>query len=184
MGYQVYKHTTPSGKIYIGITRKTGDLSHWNGRWGCNGIHYRNQIFHKAIEKYGWDNITHEVLYTNLTRDEALQMEVKLIAEYKSNDPRFGYNRTQGGDGYSSYHTDDTKQRISDSLHMYYKDHKPGNIRPIDCYHNGVYYKSFPSAVDAAKELNIHSPSSIVNILRGWSKKTKQGYSFVYREEV
>lgn len=54
----VYKHTTPSQKIYIGITSMSTSK-----RWGHKGYGYRNQpYFYRAILKYGWDNIKHEVL--------------------------------------------------------------------------------------------------------------------------
>lgn len=89
----MYKHTSPSNKVYIGITSQTPSL-----RWR-NGKGYKSQIFNKAIEKYGWDNITHEVLYENLTYEEACEKEKMLIEQYKSNDKRYGYNITSGGDG-------------------------------------------------------------------------------------
>lgn len=54
-------------------------------------------IMFRAILKYGWDNIKHEILYNDLTKEEACQKEIELIAQYKSNDSEFGYNRDNGG---------------------------------------------------------------------------------------
>ena len=49
MSYTVYKHTSPSGKVYIGIT--SIDVVR---RW-ANGKNYVNCIcFNRAIQKYGW----------------------------------------------------------------------------------------------------------------------------------
>ena len=49
--YIVYKHTSPSNKVYIGITSK--DVRQ---RW-CNGFGYQTQLyFFRAIVKYGWIN--------------------------------------------------------------------------------------------------------------------------------
>ena len=46
--YTVYKHTSPSGKIYIGMTcQKPKD------RWGKDGNGYKGQPFYNAIQKYG-----------------------------------------------------------------------------------------------------------------------------------
>ena len=57
--YKVYKHTTPNGKVYIGITCQDPQK-----RWGY-GCNYKNQrYFSTAIKKYGWDNITHEYYMT------------------------------------------------------------------------------------------------------------------------
>ena len=53
-----------------------------------------------AINKYGWNNIQHEIFASNLTKDEACDMEKTLITLLKSN-RGYGYNYTNGGDGTS-----------------------------------------------------------------------------------
>lgn len=94
MKYTVYIHITPNNKYYIGITKQTLE-----DRWK-NGLGYKTQIlFWRAIQKYGWDNIKHIIVAENLTHDEACKKEVELIAKYQSNNPKYGYNRTSGGDG-------------------------------------------------------------------------------------
>ena len=93
MEWFVYKHTTPSGKVYVGITSNE-PKRRWNSGHGykhCTG-------FWNAICKYGWNNIQHDILYTGLTKDEAEKAERELISEYKSTDSNFGYNIMQGGD--------------------------------------------------------------------------------------
>lgn len=93
MAYTVYKHTSPSGKVYIGITS-----SSVNRRWQ-NGKGYRqNKHFYSAILKYGWDNFDHEIVCTNLSSNEAFEMEKLLIRFYNSADRRFGYNQSTGGE--------------------------------------------------------------------------------------
>lgn len=93
MAYTVYKHTSPSGKVYIGITS-----SSVNRRWQ-NGKGYRqNKHFYSAISKYGWDNFDHEIVCTNLSSNEAFEMEKLLIRFYNSTDRRFGYNQSTGGE--------------------------------------------------------------------------------------
>lgn len=92
-GYFVYKHTCPNGKIYIGITCQTPSK-----RW-ANGKGYApNAYFSSAIQKYGWDNIRHEILFDSLTKEQAEQKEIELIAEYKSNQREYGYNISVGGE--------------------------------------------------------------------------------------
>lgn len=51
----------------------------------------------KAILKYGWDNIKHQVLFTNLTEARAKNLEKDLIRHYKN--LGISYNITDGGDG-------------------------------------------------------------------------------------
>lgn len=94
--YTVYKHTTPDGKSYIGMT-STSVKQRWN-----NGKGYKNHTyFYKAIKKYGWDNIEHSVLFEGLTKDKACEKEKEMIKKYRSNEPEYGYNMTDGGIHYT-----------------------------------------------------------------------------------
>ena len=88
--YSVYKHTDPNGKIYIGVAKDT--IKRWAGGHGYNG-----QELGEAIKKYGWNNFKHEILFENLTKEEASNIERKLILEYDSTNPEKGYNRRAGG---------------------------------------------------------------------------------------
>lgn len=93
MSYSVYKHTCPNGKVYIGITCKQAFR-----RWE-NGYGYRhNEYFFRAIEKYGWENIRHEIIFDGLTKEQAEQKEIELISIYKSNQREYGYNHSTGGE--------------------------------------------------------------------------------------
>lgn len=98
MGYTVYKHTSPSGKVYIGITKLKPEY-----RWN-NGKGYREDqiLFYRAIKKYGWDNFTHEILYKNLLEKDAKNLEISLIKQYKA--LNMSYNITDGGDGGRGLH--------------------------------------------------------------------------------
>lgn len=91
--YTVYKHTAPNGKIYIGITSQRV-VKRWdNGRGYSKSGHFRN-----AINKYGWENITHEIIATNISKTDAAALEKKLISEYDSTNPAKGYNMSTGGE--------------------------------------------------------------------------------------
>ena len=95
--YIVYKHTSPNNKIYIGISKNDPKY-----RWLNNGKGYKLQtLFFNAIIKYGWINFKHEILYTNLSEEEALNKEEELIRLYKSYDRRYGYNISLRGAKYS-----------------------------------------------------------------------------------
>lgn len=89
--YIVYSHVFPNGKRYIGITKT--DV---NKRW-MNGKGYKTQPkIAKAIEKYGWENVTHEILAIGLTQEMANTLEQFYIKKYDSMNN--GYNATIGGD--------------------------------------------------------------------------------------
>ena len=53
--------------------------------------------------------------------------------------------------------------------------------RPVVALKNGIVWKTFPSIVSAAKELNCN-PSLIGHVLRGWDK-TARGYEWRYLTE-
>ena len=113
--WTVYCHTTPSGKRYIGITSKKPE-----DRWR-NGIGYDKETpFGKAIEKYGWYNIKHEILDTNIDEFEAKCLEEYYIFSFRTfvgfKDCK-GYNCTLGGDGQvGREHTEEEKIKMSESL--------------------------------------------------------------------
>jgi len=89
----VYMHTNKiNNKKYIGISKNPIQ------RWGTKGHRYKKQNFGRAISKYGWDNFTHDILFSGLTEDEALNKEKELIMQYNTYNSKFGYNITKGGD--------------------------------------------------------------------------------------
>ena len=93
--YCVYKHTSPGGKVYIGITCQNPPTKRWQ-----NGIGYKNnKYFQRAIKKYGWNNFEHKILFDNLSFAEAESKEIELIKLYDSTNPKNGYNISTGGKG-------------------------------------------------------------------------------------
>nr|DAG98231.1 MAG TPA: intron associated endonuclease [Crassvirales sp.] len=109
--FSVYLHKSPSGKVYVGITKKKRVKDRWD-----NGNGYKNNIiFYRAINKYGWDNIEHIILFRDLSEKRAKNLEVDLIRHYKS--LGISYNITDGGDGtYGWIPSEETKNKISSTL--------------------------------------------------------------------
>ena len=106
--YCVYIHTSPHGKVYIGMTGRKP-----NCRWQ-NGRGYKENLrFSRAIEKYGWDNFKHEILFNNLTKIEAEEKEIEMIKLYKSTHEEFGYNIEFGG--HASALSEETKKKMSEA---------------------------------------------------------------------
>lgn len=101
-------------KKYIGITHTT-----LYKRWGNNGSGYKNgrqSVFGRAIDKYGWDNFDHIVLFENLTMDEACKKEIEYIKKYNTQDPNYGYNIQPGGQlgNAGVKFSEESKQKMSD----------------------------------------------------------------------
>lgn len=91
---------------YLGVSRATFD-------------NYVSSIkFFRAIQKYGWENFTHEILYENLNKEAANKIERDLIRKYDSINN--GYNIQEGG--YTSL-TQNSLDKMSKSLKQGYLDH-------------------------------------------------------------
>lgn len=108
MNYIIYRHTSPSGKVYIGQT-----CQHLIKRWRSDGSGYVHcKYFYNAILKYGWENIKHEILFEGLTKQEADKKEIELITYYKQ--LGISYNLTEGGGGLQGFHhSEETKKLMS-----------------------------------------------------------------------
>ena len=93
--WRVYLHTNLiNNKKYCGITC----MFPLYKRWRHGGKGYKpNRHFWGAIQKYGWDNFKHEVLYEGLTKEEAEEKEKEIIAELNLTNPDYGYNFAPGG---------------------------------------------------------------------------------------
>lgn len=104
--YCVYKHTAPNGKVYIGITKSARPEYRWKSGYGYE----YNEYFARAIKKYGWKNFQHDILFSDLSEDDACIKEKELIAEYKSCNRKYGFNLTSGGEHYE--HSEESKQKI------------------------------------------------------------------------
>lgn len=133
--YTVYMHISPSNKKYIGITKNKPIK-----RWDCGRGYKKNKYFWNAIQKYGWDNIEHIILYTELNEQDAKQKEIELISKYNSSDRRYGYNISKGGDLGNG-----------------------NNMKKIYMYNSitGDFIRSFDSCNDAERFLN-KSGSNII----------------------
>lgn len=110
--YCVYCHTNlTNGKKYVGITCKKPEV-----RWR-NGARYdHNSYFYRSIQFYGWNGFSHEVLHSNLTHEEACELEKKYIREWNLRDRDFGYNMTDGGEGcYGRVASAETRKKQSES---------------------------------------------------------------------
>lgn len=108
--YTVYQHKNKiNGKIYIGITMQKPEQ-----RWRYGEGYKSSPHFYAAIQKYGWDNFEHNILFQNLTKEEACKKEQEFIAKFNSINREFGYNSTSGGEIFVM--NEETKQKISQAM--------------------------------------------------------------------
>ena len=107
--YIVYLHKNKiNNKVYIGQTCQNPEK-----RWNKGKGYSTSPRFYQAIQKYGWDNFEHLILFENLTLDKANDIEQQLISLYNSTNDEFGYNINSGGKNFS--HSEETKRKISEA---------------------------------------------------------------------
>ena len=163
--HTVYMHTSPSGKRYIGITGQTVE-ERWKNGWG----YYTQLIFYRAILKYSFDNFKHEIIASELSKEEAVNLEKELIKQYKTTDRRYGYNVTKGGETMSpnchwagSHHTEESKKKISEANKGRLRPdtierNKGNNYTSLLVYQytmNGEYIDIYQSTRDVERKLGI-----------------------------
>jgi hypothetical protein len=139
--WTVYKHTFPNGKVYIGITGKSIE-ERWKDGFGYICIEngrLHQPLMAKAIVKYGWSNILHEIVASELSEEDAMKLEANLIVKYKSNNLEFGYNVQKAG--------------ARGNLEALAK-HNRDTSKMLRCNQTGVIY---PSIKEAARQTGICS---------------------------
>lgn len=167
--YIIYKHVSPSGKVYIGQTNQIPELRFRNGEG------YRSsKKFYNAILKYGWKNFTHEVVYSNLNKQAADKLEKELIHKYNSIED--GYNLKEGGS--RGELSTESLAKMSKSLKRGYSEF-PERREKI---RNKALGRKMPKDTRCKISLN-HSKSNLLKIngevgsIRYWALKIGKSHS-------
>ena len=119
--YSVYQHVTPDGMYYFGQTKDV------EKRWESNGAKYKKTSLQPYIEKFGWDNIQHIVLFKDQTRENALWIENFLIETAREDGVCINKQRSglvSKEEGYSQEYYEENKQQISEQKKQYYEENK------------------------------------------------------------
>ena len=157
--YSLYVHIVPKeisnydhDKYYVGITSRNVKK-----RWS-NGLGYKTQVFYRAIQKYGWNNIEHIVLSTQLSQNVAEELERTIISYLNSNLPQYGYNIAAGGFTGG------------------------GNSKKVAQYDlNGKYINSFISFIDAARTISNKEDISSSGIVWATSITGRSWHGYMWR---
>ncbi len=196
----VYLITNKSNnKVYVGksIILKYRWKKHL---WKLKQGKHHNLHLQSAFNKDGIDSFEFSIL-EKCSEDIVCEREMFYISKYQSDNPKFGYNKTKGGEGLKA--TDEIKQKISNSLKgkpaseskkencrkaqtglKRSKQHKE-NIgkslkHPISQYDlQGNFIRNWDSIREAANELGFLE-SQIGRCVNG---KRKTAYKFIWKRQ-
>lgn len=201
--YSLYIHTSPSGKRYIGITKMNPER-----RWQKGRGYDKCPAFRNAINKYGWDNIKHDVVSSNLSKEDAERLERSFIAAFQTQNPRYGYNCESGGNVgkeisevsrhknseahkgernhmYGKHHTESARKKMSDiQKHIRINNPRSEEYRKkvSDSLKRAVVNLDTGEVFQSVKEASIKTGtcySCISEVLRGHNQ-TAGGYRWGY----
>ena len=149
---EIYKaENNINQKVYIGKTIR--NLSYRKRNHIYSARTGSSKYFHRSLMKYGIHNFTWATLIISEDEKFLFQKEIEFISLYKSNNPKFGYNLTTGGEGVSGapawnkgltkytdkrilqisrylenqVKTEESIQKQKQSLAKYYETHKGSN---------------------------------------------------------
>src|SRR5580698_3490717 len=109
--HYLYKITNnKNGLIYIG--QAINIRRRWAEYKRAAAMDNPPQEISRAMKQDGIDNFSIEWIATCVSKQDANSIETSLVAQYKSNNKVFGYNRTPGGDNKS----EEWKQHMSNVM--------------------------------------------------------------------
>ena len=119
--YSVYQHVTPDGMYYFGATNNI------KRRWSSNGAGYKTTSLYPYIEKFGWDNIQHIILFRDQTKENSLWMEDFLITTAQEDGVCINQRRSglvSKEEGYQREYREQNKEQIKEQQKQYYERNK------------------------------------------------------------
>lgn len=120
--YKVYTHWTPDNKVYVGVTSRDKLYKRWHPS------QYKRTALEPYINEFGWENITHQVIYTTPDRAEAYQVEEEMRQYYTENGCCINKQRSglvaKNEKAYNQQWYQDHKGEMAAYYQQYYQNHK------------------------------------------------------------
>lgn len=155
----VYKITNLiNHKIYIGVT------NNYKKRWANHGQISDNCVIARAIRKYKKENFKFEILFSNLSIEEADEKEKQLIKEFNCLVPN-GYNVAKGGhynQGVQKFGESNSNACLTNEEAQYIKDHRDQPLYVLyEKFCDKISYDAFKKVYHDKTYLNIKTNTPI-----------------------
>ena len=173
--YSVYQHVTPDGMYYFGAT------SNIKQRWSGNGARYKGTALYPYIEKYGWDNIQHIVLFKDQTRENALWIEDFLITTAREDGVCI--NKQRSGlvskvEGYKQDCNQKYYEQNKDQILEYRQEYYEQNKDQILEYQQEYYEQNKEQILEQKKQYYEQNKEQILEKKREYYQRKKQEQQF------
>ena len=87
--YYIYIHTTPEHMRYVGLSKNPKQ------RWNNGEGYKKNEEFYKDIQKFGWNNIKHEIIAESYYGWVARKIEKCIISVFKKRGLAYNKNNEE-----------------------------------------------------------------------------------------
>lgn len=162
----IYKWTSPSGKIYIGLAM---DLARRKKEFLTNPHNYVYTSYDSAIDrarrKYDDFNAWEYEVITTSTKEELAELEMYYINQYNSTDSSVGYNATLGGDGAKGVKWGSQKQ-----IEAAKKKNVRGENNPMYGKHHTEEVKKYISELNSGRKWTEHQKTVLCKPIEQYSK--------------
>lgn len=165
--YSVYQHVTPDGFFYFGATQNV------EKRWEGNGCHYKTTALQPYIEKFGWDNIKHIVLFENQSKENALFIENFLIETAREDGVCINKNRSGLVSKEEDYYRDYDQKR-SEKRRGYQREYREQNKDKKREYNRQRYQKNRDEILEQNRQYQEQNKDKIRKYQREYQRQYRQ----------
>ena len=169
--YSVYQHVTPDNMYYFGQTQNV------ERRWSNNGAEYKRTALQPYIEKYGWDNIQHIVLFRDQTRENALWIEDFLITTAQEDGVCINQRRSglvSKEEGYNQEYYEQNKQQRREYQREYQRKNKDKVLEYKREYQRQYYQRKKQQIREQQKQYYEENKQQILEQQKQYYEENKQ----------
>ena len=174
--YVVYQHVTPDGMYYFGQTQNV------ERRWRNNGAEYKRTALQPYIEKFGWENIQHIVLFRDQTRENALWIEDFLIETAREDGVCINKQRSglvSKEEGYNKNQMKYLREQNHENEVRKQKQYYEQNKDQIKQY----YQKNRDEILEQQREYYQKNREKLLEQQREYREKNREKYNEYHREQ-
>ena len=188
----VYKITSPSGKVYVGMTISIPKRENSYKNYHCEA----QPRLYSSLKKYGWENHIFEVLEEcdeallterevywgtkfevlgekglNCSIGERSSLQLRPEVGKKISESKKGMTCTWG---HKIGKANQGKKRTAEHIEVWHEASRVAKLKKVICINTGELFESVQAAAKHFKT----KPNNISNVLQGWSKSTCGGLKF------